>query len=36
MTRYANETSAIKSVQAINLAQSQYSTTFPTNGLPAR
>jgi type IV pilus assembly protein PilA len=32
MTRYANETSAIKSVQAINLAQSQYSTTFPTNG----
>jgi type IV pilus assembly protein PilA len=32
MTRYANETSAIKSVQAINLAQSQYSTTFPSNG----
>ena len=32
MTRYANETSAIKSVQAINLAQSQYSTTFPVNG----
>src|SRR3974390_259876 len=32
MTRYANETSAIKSVQAINLAQSQYSTTYPTNG----
>jgi type IV pilus assembly protein PilA len=32
MTKYANETSAIKSVQAINLAQSQYSTTFPSNG----
>ena len=32
MTRYANETSAIKSVQAINLAESQYSTTFPSNG----
>ncbi|HEY2861649.1 MAG TPA: prepilin-type N-terminal cleavage/methylation domain-containing protein [Terracidiphilus sp.] len=32
MTRYANETSAIKSVQAINLAESQFSTTYPTNG----
>jgi type IV pilus assembly protein PilA len=32
MTRYANETSAVKSVQAINLAESQYTTTFPANG----
>jgi type IV pilus assembly protein PilA len=32
MTRYANETSAVKSVQAINLAESQYTTTFPSNG----
>ncbi len=32
MTRYANETSAIQSVRAINLAESQYSTTYPTNG----
>lgn len=32
MTRYADETSAVKSVQAINLAQSQYTTTFPANG----
>jgi type IV pilus assembly protein PilA len=32
MTRYADETSAVKSVQAINLAQSQYTTTFPSNG----
>jgi type IV pilus assembly protein PilA len=32
MTRYGNETSAIKSVQAINLAQTQYSTTFPGSG----
>ncbi len=32
MTRYANETSAIKSVQAIQLAESQYSTTYPQNG----
>ncbi len=32
MTKYADETSAVKSVQAINLAQSQYTTTFPANG----
>ena len=32
MTRYANETSAIKSVQAINMAQMQFSNTFPGNG----
>lgn len=32
MTRYANETSAVKSIQAINLAESQYTTTFPSNG----
>ncbi len=32
MTKYANETSAVKSVQAINLAESQYTTTLPSNG----
>ena len=32
MTRYANETSAVKSVQAINLAESQFTTTFPAQG----
>jgi type IV pilus assembly protein PilA len=32
MTKYADEMSAIKSVQAINLAESQYTTTFPANG----
>jgi type IV pilus assembly protein PilA len=32
MTRYGNETSAVKSVQAIFLAQTQYSTTYPSNG----
>ena len=32
MTKYANETSAVKSVQAINLAESQFTTTFPSNG----
>ena len=32
MTRYANETSAQQSVRAINMAQMQYSNTFPSNG----
>lgn len=32
MTRYANETSAQQSVRAINMAQTQYSSTFPSNG----
>jgi type IV pilus assembly protein PilA len=32
MTRYANETSAQQSVRAINMAQSQYNSTFPSNG----
>jgi type IV pilus assembly protein PilA len=32
MTRYANETSAQQSVRAINMAQMQYSNTFPSSG----
>jgi type IV pilus assembly protein PilA len=32
MKRYANETSAIQSVRAINMAQSQYEATYPANG----
>jgi len=32
MTRYANETSAQQSVRAINMAQSQYNTMYPSNG----
>jgi type IV pilus assembly protein PilA len=32
MTRYANETSAQQSVRAINMAQSQFNSTFPSNG----
>jgi len=32
MKRYANETSAIQSVRAINMAQSQYESTYPANG----
>jgi type IV pilus assembly protein PilA len=32
MTRYANETSAQQSVRAINMAESQYSTTYPASG----
>ncbi|KAA6459031.1 prepilin-type N-terminal cleavage/methylation domain-containing protein [Acidobacteria bacterium AB60] len=32
MKRYANETSAIASIKAINMAQSQYESTYPANG----
>src|ERR1700756_1749853 len=32
MTRYANETSAQQSIRAINMAQTQYTSTFPSNG----
>lgn len=32
MTRYANEVSAQQSVRAINMAQSQYNTMYPSNG----
>ena len=32
MKRYANETSAIQSIRAINMAQSQYESTYPANG----
>ena len=32
MKRYANETSAINSVQRINQAESQYETTYPNLG----
>lgn len=32
MKRYANETSAIQSIRAINMAQSQYEATYPSNG----
>lgn len=32
MRRYANELSAQQSVRAINMAQNQYSSTFPANG----
>ncbi len=32
MTRYANETSAQQSIRAINMAQSQYESTYPSNG----
>lgn len=32
MRRYANETSAIQSIRAINMAQSQYESTYPANG----
>ena len=32
MKRYANELSATQSVRAINLAQSQYESTYPANG----
>jgi len=32
MTRYANETSAQQSVRAINMAESQYNTLYPSNG----
>ena len=32
MKRYADETSAIQSVRAINMAQSQYEATYPANG----
>lgn len=32
MTKYANETSAQQSIRAINMAQTQYTSTFPTNG----
>ena len=32
MKRYANETSAIQSIRAINMAQSQYEATYPANG----
>jgi type IV pilus assembly protein PilA len=32
MKRYANETSAIQSVRAINMAESQYEATYPASG----
>jgi type IV pilus assembly protein PilA len=32
MTKYANETSAQQSVRAINMAQTQYNSTYPSNG----
>jgi len=32
MKKYANETSAQASIRAINLAQSQYESTYPANG----
>ncbi len=32
MTRYANETSAQQSIRAINMAESQYNSTYPSNG----
>ena len=32
MKRYADETSAQASIRAINLAQSQYESTYPMNG----
>jgi type IV pilus assembly protein PilA len=32
MTKYANETSAQQSVRAINMAESQYTSTYPVNG----
>ncbi len=32
MKRYANETSAIQSIRAINMAESQYDSTYPTLG----
>lgn len=32
MTRYANEVSAQQSVRAINMAQSQYNTMYPSSG----
>ena len=32
MKRYANELSAQASIRAINLAQSQYESTYPANG----
>lgn len=32
MTRYANETSAQQSVRAINMAETQYNSTYPSNG----
>jgi type IV pilus assembly protein PilA len=32
MKRYADETSAIQSVRAINMAESQYESTYPANG----
>jgi len=32
MKRYADETSAQQSIRAINMAQSQYESTYPSNG----
>jgi type IV pilus assembly protein PilA len=32
MTKYANETSAQQSMRAINMAESQYNTMYPSNG----
>lgn len=32
MKRYADETSAIASIRAINMAESQYESTYPANG----
>jgi type IV pilus assembly protein PilA len=32
MKRYADETSAIQSIRAINMAESQYESTYPANG----
>jgi len=32
MKRYANELSAAQSIRAINLAESQYESTYPANG----
>lgn len=32
MKRYANETSAMQSIRAINMAESQYENTYPAQG----